>query len=58
MGESKRIRDAVHQVDGETAIDQVKTLQQVVDDSGHRRVSRRGCSDFSRSLRLLSQPPA
>jgi predicted permease len=33
MEESKRIRDAVHQVDGETAIDQVKTLQQVVDDS-------------------------
>jgi predicted permease len=33
MEESKRIRDAVHEVDGETAIDQVKTLQQVVDDS-------------------------
>ena len=33
VGESKRIRDAVHQVDAETAIDQVKPLQQVVDDS-------------------------
>ena len=33
MGEAKRIRDAIHQVDAETAIDQVKTLQQVVDDS-------------------------
>jgi len=33
MGESKRIRDAIHQVDAETAIDQVKTLQQVFDDS-------------------------
>jgi predicted permease len=33
MGEAKRIRDAVHRVDSETAIDQVKTLQQAVDDS-------------------------
>jgi predicted permease len=33
MGEARRIRDAVHQVDAETAIDQVKSLQQVVDDS-------------------------
>ena len=39
MGESKRIRDAVHQVDGETAIDQVKTLQQVVDDSVASRLT-------------------
>lgn len=33
MGEARRIRDAIHQADAETAIDQVKTLQQVVDDS-------------------------
>jgi putative ABC transport system permease protein len=33
MGEARRIRDAVHLADAETAIDQVKTLQQVVDDS-------------------------
>ena len=30
---SKSLRDAVHEVDSETAIDQVKTLQQVLDDS-------------------------
>ena len=33
MAEARRIRDAVHQADAETAIDQVKTLQQVLDDS-------------------------
>lgn len=33
MREARQIRDAVHQADAETAIDQVKTLQQVVDDS-------------------------
>jgi putative ABC transport system permease protein len=30
---SKSLRDAVHEVDSETAVDQVKTLQQVLDDS-------------------------
>jgi putative ABC transport system permease protein len=30
---SKSVRDAVHEVDGETAVDQVKTLRQVLDDS-------------------------
>ncbi|HEX7315541.1 MAG TPA: ABC transporter permease [Pyrinomonadaceae bacterium] len=30
---SKTLRDAVHEVDNETAVDQVKTLQQVLDDS-------------------------
>ncbi|MFL6336654.1 MAG: FtsX-like permease family protein, partial [Pyrinomonadaceae bacterium] len=33
MAASKSLRDAVHEVDSETAVDQVKTLQQVVDDS-------------------------
>ncbi len=33
MALSKSLRDAVHDVDSETAIDQVKTLQQVLDDS-------------------------
>jgi predicted permease len=33
MSASKLMRDAVHQVDPETAIDQVKTLQQVRDDA-------------------------
>ncbi|HEX8188166.1 MAG TPA: ABC transporter permease [Pyrinomonadaceae bacterium] len=30
---SKALRDAVHEVDDETAVDQVKTLRQVLDDS-------------------------
>ncbi|HEX8150961.1 MAG TPA: ABC transporter permease [Pyrinomonadaceae bacterium] len=30
---SKALRDAVHEVDNETAVDQVKTLRQVLDDS-------------------------
>jgi putative ABC transport system permease protein len=30
---SKTLRDAVHEVDAETAVDQVRTLQQVLDDS-------------------------
>ena len=33
MAASKSLRDAVHEVDSETAVDQVKTLQQVLDDS-------------------------
>jgi predicted permease len=33
LAASKSLRDAVHQVDSETAVDQVKTLQQVLDDS-------------------------
>ncbi|MFN2596153.1 MAG: ABC transporter permease, partial [Pyrinomonadaceae bacterium] len=33
MSEAKLIRDVVHQTDAETAVDQVKTLQQVRDDS-------------------------
>jgi predicted permease len=33
MAMSKSLRDAVHEVDSETAVDQVKTLQQVLDDS-------------------------
>ena len=33
MAASKSLRDAVHEVDNETAVDQVKTLQQVLDDS-------------------------
>ena len=33
LAASKSLRDAVHEVDSETAIDQVRTLQQVLDDS-------------------------
>jgi putative ABC transport system permease protein len=33
LQEAKLMRDVVHRVDGETAIDQVKTLQQALDDS-------------------------
>ncbi|MDT5269132.1 MAG: hypothetical protein QOH49_1318 [Acidobacteriota bacterium] len=33
MVASKSLRDAIHEVDSETAVDQVKTLQQVLDDS-------------------------
>jgi putative ABC transport system permease protein len=33
LAASKALRDAVHEVDAETAIDQVRTLQQVLDDS-------------------------
>jgi putative ABC transport system permease protein len=33
MAASKSLRDAVHEVDAETAVDQVRTLQQVLDDS-------------------------
>ncbi|HEX8117613.1 MAG TPA: FtsX-like permease family protein, partial [Pyrinomonadaceae bacterium] len=33
MAMSKSLRDAVHEVDNETAVDQVRTLQQGVDDS-------------------------
>ena len=33
LQEAKLMRDVVHKVDAETAIDQVKTLQQAVDDS-------------------------
>ncbi|HEV7891409.1 MAG TPA: ABC transporter permease [Pyrinomonadaceae bacterium] len=33
MAASKSLRDAVHEVDNETAVDQVRTLQQVVDES-------------------------
>lgn len=33
MAASKSLRDAVHEVDIETAVDQVKTLQQALDDS-------------------------
>ncbi len=33
MAASKSLRDAVHEVDTETAVDQVKTLQQALDDS-------------------------
>jgi putative ABC transport system permease protein len=33
LQEAKRMRDVVHKVDAETAIDQVKTLQQALDDS-------------------------
>src|SRR5829696_2602260 len=33
LAASKSLRDAVHEVDAETAVDQVKTLQQVLDDS-------------------------
>jgi putative ABC transport system permease protein len=33
LAASKSLRDAVHEVDSETAVDQVRTLQQVVDDS-------------------------
>ena len=33
MQEAKLMRDVVHKVDAETAIDQVKTLQQALDDS-------------------------
>jgi putative ABC transport system permease protein len=33
MAASKSLRDVVHEVDSETAVDQVKTLQQVRDDS-------------------------
>ncbi|HWS89210.1 MAG TPA: ABC transporter permease [Pyrinomonadaceae bacterium] len=33
MALSKSLRDAVHEVDNETAVDQVKTLQQALDDS-------------------------
>jgi putative ABC transport system permease protein len=33
LAASKSLRDAVHEVDSETAVDQVKTLQQVLDDS-------------------------
>jgi predicted permease len=33
LAASKSLRDAVHEVDSETAVDQVRTLQQVLDDS-------------------------
>ena len=33
MSMSKSLRDAVHEVDGETAVDQVRTLRQVLDES-------------------------
>jgi putative ABC transport system permease protein len=33
LAASKSLRDAVHEVDDETAVDQVKTMRQVVDDS-------------------------
>jgi putative ABC transport system permease protein len=33
LAASKSLRDAVHEVDNETAVDQVKTLQQALDDS-------------------------
>ena len=33
LAASKSLRDAVHEVDKETAVDQVRTLQQVLDDS-------------------------
>ena len=33
MQEARLMRDVVHKFDGETAIDQVKTLQQALDDS-------------------------
>jgi predicted permease len=33
LAASKSLRDAVHEVDAETAVDQVRTLQQVLDDS-------------------------
>ena len=42
MREAKTMRDVVHKADAETAIDQVRTLQQALENRWHLRARLRG----------------